>query len=310
MNFEKSNFAEEVYEEVYIDDYQDNLELQSLLKQLPKELVARHIEKIEKNRLSEEESVSYLKEVLKKREEATRISVVSDEGIREHFVGQEEEIFRQIEGSIFTSTNNLLGTGMTARVKGYVFETAAIQVPMAVKYIVTPTAKTLTAEAEHGVISEVERMLEVESREKKDSEKLKHIRVPHPYFHHKNERIQCYGMELIPGVTLDQAINGQWHYPEEKEEIKKSLENTSLETLFSEVEIFYENMHDYCLHGDMKPGNLMISHDGTFFVIDFGQSILTTNISDKEREQFETLKEDEIKQTKDAIRYLYTSLFK
>jgi RIO-like serine/threonine protein kinase len=52
-------------------------------------------------------------------------------------------------------------------------------------------------------------------------------------------------------------------------------------------------MHTVCVHGDMKAGNIMVTRDGRFYVIDFGQSMVETDINDKARDQFEVLKDDD-----------------
>jgi RIO-like serine/threonine protein kinase len=57
-------------------------------------------------------------------------------------------------------------------------------------------------------------------------------------------------------------------------------------------------MHTVCLHGDIKPANLMVSRDGRIMPIDLGQAVLTNNISEADYESFENLKEDEKKKAK------------
>jgi serine/threonine protein kinase len=68
-------------------------------------------------------------------------------------------------------------------------------------------------------------------------------------------------------------------------------------------------MHEYCLHGDIKPGNIMISSTGVFYVIDFGQSILINSIPESAQEQMYTLREDEVKISKDSVRRFMQVLF-
>jgi RIO-like serine/threonine protein kinase len=155
------------------------------------------------------------------------------------------------------------------------------------------------------MIVEVERILEIEQLEEKDKDRLSHLKVPHPYFHHRTKNIQCYGMEYIDGVTLEQAAEGKWGREGVEEDIKNSLEKLSLEAILSEIDIFYDNMHDYCLHGDMKPANMMIDRDGMFYIIDFGQSILVSHIPDKASSQLDVLRDDERKISKDAVKRLF-----
>lgn len=307
MNFENRPRKPEVHIPT-AEDYTDNPILFGLLNKLPSELATFHITKIETENLSDNEAQEYLEGILQKREDVSRVSEVSDKNIEKYFKGRELEIFSLLESTVFFDTENHLGNGMTAKVKAYLLETNEVEVPMAIKYVTTPNAKTLSASGEHDVILEVERIQEIEEIEKKDADVLEHIRVPHPYFHHKNKDIQCYGMELIDGVTLEQGTNNNWS-DELRDDIKRSLEKIPLQKLFDEVDLFFNNMHDYCLHGDIKPANIMVRRDGTFYVIDFGQSVLSSRISDKQRDQFETIKQDEKDQTKSAIRFLYKSLF-
>jgi serine/threonine protein kinase len=292
------------------EDYVDNPALYGLLKRLPSELITFHTTKIESGNMADEEAISYIKDVLKKREAATTVSEISDSSIKKHFEGRESEIFEHIENDLFFDQESQIGSGMTAKVKLYEIETENIIVPTAVKYLVTPTSKTLSAQGEHDMILEVERLVEIEKLEEKSKGHLTHLRVPHPYFHHRTEHIQCYGMEYIDGVTLEQASEQKWRDSTLKGDIAEALKNTTMESLFDEIDMFYSNMHEYCLHGDMKPGNMMIGRDGTLYIIDFGQSVLISHIPDKARGQLEVLKEDEIKFSKDAVRRLYMSLDK
>jgi RIO-like serine/threonine protein kinase len=55
----------------------------------------------------------------------------------------------------------------------------------------------------------------------------------------------------------------------------------------------------------MKPANMMIDKDGTFYVIDFGQSVLLSEIPKGSEDQFATLQEDEIKIAKRAVRSFF-----
>ena len=53
----------------------------------------------------------------------------------------------------------------------------------------------------------------------------------------------------------------------------------------------------------------MVNSDGVLYVIDFGQSISPQNIPKGAEEQFENLKEDEIKEAKLCIRRLLRLVF-
>lgn len=291
-----------------LEAYEDDEAIYDLLRQLPDELVSLHTSKIEDEAMSDQEAQEYLRRILEKRESAARISEVSDETLKQYFVGREAEIFRYIEEDLAVGDRNLLGSGGTAKVKAFRFETPEIEIPMAVKYLVTPLSDTLTAEGEHDMLVEVERLQQVEDLEKKDADKLRHVRVPHPYFHHKGGEVQCYGMELVDGMTLHDIEQGDWTEGQ-REAFREVLESVPLETVLEEIEIFFKNMHDFCLHGDVKAANIMIGGNGTFYVIDFGQSKLIANL-EYDVDQLAMKREDEITHAKDAVRHFYQRLFR
>jgi RIO-like serine/threonine protein kinase len=134
------------------------------------------------------------------------------------------------------------------------------------------------------------------------------LRVPHPYFYYKKGAIQCYGMELINGINLEQGIAGEYGSDME-EALQASLRNVDRDVLNDEIEQFFDAMHTVCLHGDIKPANIMVSREGKFYVIDFGQSVLTNDISEKDRDAFEVKKQDEKDGTRAAIRFFLSALF-
>jgi serine/threonine-protein kinase RIO1 len=286
-----------------IEEYEGEPILYDLLRQLPEELIVRHTAAIEKSEMSDEEAAAYLKRVLEKREGATRISEVSDENLRGHFAGREEEVFSYIEGELSLGDRNLLGKGGTAKVKAFRFEAPDVEIPMAVKYLETPLRDTLTAQAEHDMLVEVERLQQVERLEKKDAERLRHVRVPHPYFHYKSGHVQCYGMELIGGLTLHEASEEAWANNEQRERIQEAFRTIPLQEVLNELEIFFRNMHEFCLHGDVKAANIMVDENGTLYIIDFGQSKLVTNLMKEDHP--ETKKEDELVRAREAVRRFY-----
>ncbi len=283
-----------------LEDYTDE-SYYSLLRRFPRELAEKHLNHIIQNDLNDDAAIAYLEELLAKRKEATTETVISDGHAKELFEGQEADFFRQLETTVFTSQENFLGAGLTARVKKFVAQHGEEELPMAIKYLVSPTSKTLSAAAEHDMIREVERIKEIEEIERDGH--FQYIGVPHPYFHHKTSEIQCYGMQLIEGADLEIYLE-QIEKSEIDNDTLQAIAKLDTETIFLEIDAFYKKMHTYCLHGDMKPKNLMFDGSGKFYIIDFGQSILTMDISEKEREQYDNLTEDEIATTKDIIRGL------
>lgn len=283
-----------------IEDYTDET-FYPLLKRIPKELVSKHLEVIERNGYSNEEASEYLSEVIDRRKEVLTETVVSDTSLLEKIRDQKEAIFKYIETELFNDPESLIGAGMTARIKQFMIEDekTSESIPLAVKYLVTPTAMTLSVSAEHDMLLEVERIQAVEELEA--DAHLTMIKVPHPYFHHQNSEIQCYGMQLVDGFDLSKDLAGM--VPgEAKDALVEKLAALDETVLENEIRTFYRKMHEYCLHGDMKPANLMVDSNGVFYIIDFGQSRLISDIPDKAREQLYVLQDDEIKMTIDTTR--------
>lgn len=283
-----------------IEDYTDET-FYPLLRRIPKELVSKHLEVIERNGYSNEEASEYLSEVIDRRKEVLTETVVSDTSLLEKIRDQKEAIFKYIETELFNDPESLIGAGMTARIKQFMIEdeNTSESIPLAVKYLVTPTAMTLSVSAEHDMLLEVERIQAVEELEA--DAHLTMIKVPHPYFHHQNSEIQCYGMQLVDGFDLSKDLAGM--VPgEAKDALVEKLAALDETVLENEIRTFYRKMHEYCLHGDMKPANLMVDSNGVFYIIDFGQSRLISDIPDKAREQLYVLQDDEIKMTIDTTR--------
>ncbi len=254
----------------------------------------------------------YLESILEKRDRAMREGHISDPILKEDFINQEEYLWKLLETKVFLDKNNTLGFGQTARVKRLSLDEEGFHSPLksvAVKYLIHPTEKTLSASGEHDLIHEVERIEAIERSEDSLEVPVDILRVPHPYFHYQNGKIQCYGMEEIDGITLEKGIS-QSIDPGLKEELKEKFRVMNLETINAEVERFFSIMHETCLHGDIKAANLMVSREGRFYVIDFGQSVLARDISDKEIEAFENLKDEEKRNVKILIRAFLDALSK
>lgn len=281
-----------------------------LLQKLPPELAKNHIRYIESENMTDQEAISHLNEIVANRQEAVVTSVISDERVREALTEDPTALFRTLETTVYNNLDNYLGTGMTAKVKFFEVHTGDTSVPMAIKYVVTPTAKTITAEQEHNVIKEVDRMKVIEAAETAFPRRSKYIRVPHPYLYHTTDKIQLYGMEVVDGITLEQACTEGMLHEDMKESLRNSrLAEVSAAELDGYIERFFNTMHEYCLHGDIKPRNIMISKEGIIYIIDFGQSLLCHNFPNGTEDRLENLKDDEIKSTQAAIRTMMHKVF-
>jgi serine/threonine protein kinase len=278
-----------------------------LLLRLPRELLQKHLETIEEGGMDDVAAEEYLNDVIERRSEAMTETQISDERVSEMVSNPEfrSKVLNMIETSVFQSPT--IGSGQTAKIKRFELESGEQKIPMAVKYLLTPTAKTLSVSAEHDMLREVERMHTIEDIERGVG--VERVRVPHPYLHHKNEKVQCYAMELVDGADLLQVIEGDIS-PELSLKLTEVFSQIPEEVIHREFENFFTAMHSYCLHGDIKPANIMVNSDGTFYIIDFGQSILINDIDDKGRPQLDNLKEAEVEQTRLAVKLLLKKLLK
>jgi serine/threonine protein kinase len=288
------------HQDYFIEDHITESYYPLLLK-LPRELRERHVAVVEEHKMNASEATAYLEGVLEQRHEATTETFVSDARVVTILAepSLHERVLTMLESTVFQSPT--IGEGQTAKIKRFDLESVdgTESIPMAIKYLLTPTAKTLSASGEHDMLREVERMSTIEEIE--HHEGIERIRVPHPYLHHKNELIQCYGMEFIDGADLRQVIEGEVD-DELLDTLSPYFDKEKEQEIQAEFERFLTAMHTYCLHGDIKPANIMVNRDGRFYLIDFGQSILVNDIDDTGRSQLDNLRELELEQTKTTIR--------
>ena len=282
-------------------------EVSRLFRKLPHELWKRHFEGLERiaadNAGADAETIAakkseYLSTLLEARrlglEEYKSNDTFFSENISEGQLGGRLQ-------ELLDSPEDLLGSGQTARVKRLLLRGGSTA---AVKYLLTPTQKTLSAEGEHDMLYEVETITRIEAEEKKFNAGRR-IRVPHPYFFYKSDRLQCYGMQEIKGMTIDELFDENTpntiELTDRRETVlhalrEKYASSAERNELYAELESFAHAMHEVCLHGDVKLGNVMVDERGDIYLIDFGQSVDMNLMSENTREQFENLQNDERKQ--------------
>lgn len=300
------------------EDVQDALEemdseLLPYFRRLPKELWARHYQALEKmaDEVGEDTSIadqrkSYMALVLEGREKAIVEFSVSDKQLQKVWKedASTQEYLSTMLREVFLEQGNFLGAGRTARVKRATVE--GIDYPIAIKYLLTPTKQTLSINAEHDMLLEVETITRIEEAENRRGVGSR-IGVPHPYFFYKRGGVQCYGMDEVVGIDLDGVHKGVT--------AKIGLQDVALnalrtryaseearQALYQEVDDFVTAMHEVCLHGDIKDKNLMIDAEGKFHLIDFGQSVNMNKEDEKTRDQFENLKDEERRTVLDCVR--------
>jgi|GEM_PF-1906622 len=299
-------------EDFELEDFKDNLKLYTLLARLPESLRKEHMHRI--SHLADEEAEGYLFAVHERRDAAIRESVVSDETFEPYFEKHSKEIWHALETTVFEDKENVIGRGSTAFITRFNLEDISSDIPIptdeiAIKYLVTPNPNTLSVSGEHDIIVEVEQMRRIEHAENLSVGPNSHIRVPHPYFYYQKGKIQCYGMELIDGINLERGASGDYS-PELKAQLREALRNTDRDTLMKEIDLFFTTMHTICHHGDVKPANMMVSKEGTFYVIDFGQSKLMTSVRERDFITNEDWKEGEKRVAKESVRQFLDALFK
>lgn len=304
--------------EAELDDTEP--ELLRYFRLLPKELWKKHFETLEgfessageKTEASKEHRINYILGVIEAREHAIVDYGVAEETLRERLSSAPEGIegFGRKLGETLLASGNLLGSGTTARVKSMHID--ELEWPIAVKYLLTPTKKTLSINAEYDMLREVETITKVENAARRLGAG-QYIRVPHPHFYYKRGKLQCYGMSQIDGATLEEVMADENKRTSKGSDalvsLKKRLASPEAKDAFRrEVDIFMRAMHEICLHGDIKYKNLMLDEQGVLYLIDFGQSVAMMNMTQNTREQFENLQDHERAQMDECVRGILKKL--
>ncbi len=288
-------------------------ELRLSFRRIPKELWPRHFNAIENLKndsdvdpaLVGERQKNYMAVIIEAREKAVVEFHVSDKGLQEQWPEAPEQLGSKLREA-FALSGNLLGAGRTARVKSVKFD--GIDKPIAVKYLLTPTEKTLSVDGEHDMLKEVETITKIEEAENRSGAGM-HVRVPHPYFYFKDRKLQTYGMSEVNGVDIENLLKGTNSRIGLQDTVMNALRKRfetpqSREELWKEVDTFVNAMHEVCLHGDVKDKNIMVDDEGRFFLIDFGQSVPVSSMTEETRAQFDELKDEERKAMQNRIRNL------
>lgn len=298
-----------------VEDIQQELEtsdpeLFRYMRLLPPQLWIRHfneLQKIEKARAEQPDSIreariNYILGIVESREQAIETFESRDPELQR----ESPHVWRDRLRSLLVGGGNNLGAGMTARVKLLRLDNRTD--PIAVKYLLTPTAKTLSVDAEYELSREVEIITDVETAED-EARTHERISLPYPLFNYKRGALQCYGMAHIDGLTLEQLASESGVSESQKDAIMSAVReryatDDARRALLAEVDEFTTSMHEVCLHGDIKLGNVMIDKQARLYLIDFGQAVRMREMTEKTREQFENLQEHERDQMRECVKSL------
>jgi serine/threonine protein kinase len=309
--------AEKWSAEDVADELAEEPELLKYFRLLPKALWSRHFEKLEQmgddrsfaneEMTAKERRINYILGILHAREDAIEENAANVPYFQEKFKTKESaHAFGDQLRTVLLTTGNFLGAGQTARVKS--MELPDFEKKIAVKYLLTPTAKTLSANAEYDMLNEVRTVVAIdEARQAQgigDS-----ILAPQPLFFYKRGELQTFGMEEIEGMTLEELLESK-EYKKGRDEIldlvrSKFASPEAKATLLSEVDAFMRAVHEVCLHGDIKLANLMMNREGNLYLIDFGQSVPVRTMEEKTREQFENIMDNEREQMRMCLQRLF-----
>ena len=139
-------------------------ELWRYMQLLPKALWNRHYAELETIKQEhkaegaetvEELRINYILGIVESREQAIEEFEINDPGLRENISTlSQEKGFGNVLQEVLVSQGHVLGAGATARVKSMQIEGQDRRI--AVKYLLTPTQKTLSVNAEYDMGREVE----------------------------------------------------------------------------------------------------------------------------------------------------------
>lgn len=285
---------------VELDDFVDRPQLYVALKRLPAAIRELHMPKVEP--MDEMDGLMYLTTIIERREKANTQFKLSDESIAKEYRGREQTLQRELETTVLNDTENFIGDGQTADVKRFTYTDGDEERRLAVKYVSRPRAHTLDVDEEHDLLSEVEQLQRIEAIEKERGA-TRYIKVPHPYFYLRSGRVQCYGMEEVDGINLLKFRKGETD-PQMLADMRESFRGIDRAALQAEITKFFEAMHTICYHGDIfidRPGNIMASRDGTFYVIDFGEATRGSKIDEQLEDFYKEEKEKELEAAKIEI---------
>lgn len=268
------------------EEYEDVIE--EALHALPKELITKKMEEYRSKAFTLHQALINAKEALR-----LRSMMWKYDGAEKY----EEETIQTIK--IFDGAKYqqhlFEGKGNAA----FVFQVP--EVPnVCIKFLHTPSMQRYSPEREFEILGSVNQT----------APSFKALKIPqaHGTAINMDATKSFFTMETINGLTLLQLVD----FPGERERLLKTmgwsqeqlverLSDQSLqETLAGDLDLIH---HAGILHGDIHPRNIMIDVHGNFYLIDFGNALLTASLP--EGMDYET-----IENRKDLDRSTFINSFK
>lgn len=230
--------------------------------QLPKELIETNIRLCIQKKQNLFEALLTFEEIANKREHTWEID--GEERYREEAL----KTINQLNDAKF-QTNLFLGKGNA----GHVFSAPGTE-DYCIKYLHSPKMQATSIEEEFMLLGQVNIA----------AEHFKALKIPQAHCFAKNiqKTKNFFTMEKINGLTLEQLVD----YPSKREKEYPSLNTERIIEILKDKELRRVLLDDLrilhrsgIIHGDIHPRNIMLGSDGSFFLIDFGNAVVPTNVS-------------------------------
>jgi serine/threonine protein kinase len=247
------------------NDYEEIL--YSILQKLPKELINARLKEYAKNNTTLFDAIEQSLSFLQKRNMLWKY-----EGDEKYYQEIRESI-QTFEGAKYQK-DLFKGRGNAA----FVFQVPEVPT-VCIKFLHSPNMQRYSIEREFGILTTAHEI----------SKKFETLKIPEPHAVavHTEDQKSFFTMETIDGMTLLQLEQ----FPGDR---RKFLERVG-EAGFSESYLLslltdskiqesmrrdIEMLHKHnVVHGDIHPRNIMLDINGNFYLIDFGNAVIPTNIA-------------------------------
>lgn len=240
-------------ESFFKENQVEEQDLENLLNTLPVELKKRITEETDDMDLAE--ALRHVSDFIEKRNHAkdrifTHIHEIKNPEIQAEVLA----VAQQIENN-FGNSDYFLGGGTV----GKVYRTPYAP-HVCVKYIFDTNMQVRHGNTMRDEIGYLEDL---------DGFTVEGVKVPQVYFDHISDKVTCFGMETIEGLSLDQIIDN----PEACDFINE-LRTQNQQEVLRRMKMFIEKLHKEknIVHRDLATRNIMVDKKGGWYVIDFGKA--------------------------------------